>query len=74
MNFKIAKLKEKLLEKWNETLKAVLPIIAIGADLMLLDRTSGAGYPAGFPSGSRVSYRGDDVLYPRRGDGYDAYR
>ena len=29
MNFKIAKLKEKLLEKWNETLKAVLPIIAI---------------------------------------------
>ena len=44
------------------------------ADLMLLDRASGAGYPAGFPSGSRVSYRGDDVLYPRRGDGYDAYR
>ena len=29
MNFKIAKLKEKLLEKLNETLKAVLPIIAI---------------------------------------------
>ena len=29
MNFKIAKLKQKLLEKLNETLKAVLPIIAI---------------------------------------------
>ena len=29
MNFKITKLKEKLLEKLNETLKAVLPIIAI---------------------------------------------
>ena len=29
VNFKIAKLKEKLLEKLNETLKAVLPIIAI---------------------------------------------
>ena len=29
MNFKTAKLKEKLQEKFNETLKAVLPIIAI---------------------------------------------
>ena len=29
MNFRTTKLKEKLLEKLNETLKAVLPILAI---------------------------------------------
>ena len=38
MNFKIAKLKEKLQGKLNETLKAVLPILAIVLDVIMFRR------------------------------------
>ena len=74
MNFKIAKLKEKLLEKLNETLKAVLPIIAIVLVLCFTIAPLEPGILLAFLLGAVFLIVGMMFFYSGRGDVYDTYR